>query len=681
VKVLPCTDFGNLAGVAAGVDWVTGDHAAGTPAVANTSLGAAGTNADGITYSIASGNSNGADACNFTSRDLHIVKRSRTAKQDTGHLHHGLDASTDDVAVRSHQKEQHGRRPARVAEPDDVPQAGFIPLRDGGYIMERLRLPSRGLAAFFALSAILLTAAPPAQAADTLPPSTQELPVASIYQMVRSAAGDRVYIATGTDEVLVADLAGHVVARIGGLPHNHGLDVAPDGTLWVAMPDDREIASVDPVSLTVRTRYPVPAKACPGDVAVTGRFVAFGFSCFFFTSDNSGSNDSGVGVLDTANGAVSLLDQYLTRPIVATSPALPDRVYTVDYNSHSTALALLDVSSGTPQRVTSHYLLNESVFDLAVSPDGQTVAIATFFDNVESFAAADLAPSTVYQLDCNGLSLGWRSDSAMLSVGCNHHTDVYQVAVFARGVPAPALTIPLYGTPERLPIVQAMVMTPDYRSVLVATQARFEYRAFLEPIGLRPSSLSVSGPATAIVTQPVSLSATLVGDGAPAPAGIPLDIAREDPATGAVTPLGTVYTSTGGVATFTDTPPAGGTVRYSARLGAHPTLLPAYGSDLVDITKLSTAISVTFEAGKQRKGVLPGTIIVTLGPTGDERLVMITATTAAGTQTVTVAPVPVSGPLRLPYSVGERTTLTASYQGNSVQAPATASVDVAPTQK
>jgi subtilisin family serine protease len=81
VKVLPCNDFGNLAGVAAGVDWVTGDHLAGTPAVANMSLGAPGTNLtletavrnsinDGITYAIASGNSNGADACGFTPADV-----------------------------------------------------------------------------------------------------------------------------------------------------------------------------------------------------------------------------------------------------------------------------------------------------------------------------------------------------------------------------------------------------------------------------------------------------------------------------------------------------------------------------------------------------------------------------------------------------------------------------------
>jgi subtilisin family serine protease len=75
VKVLNCAGSGSFAGVAAGIDWVTGNHTSG-PAVANMSLGAQGSDAttenavrnsiaDGVTYAIASGNSN-ADACNFT---------------------------------------------------------------------------------------------------------------------------------------------------------------------------------------------------------------------------------------------------------------------------------------------------------------------------------------------------------------------------------------------------------------------------------------------------------------------------------------------------------------------------------------------------------------------------------------------------------------------------------------
>lgn len=73
VRVLGCTGSGTTAGVIAGVDWVTGDHAAGQPAVANMSLGGSVSTAldsavnnsinDGVSYAIAAGNSN-ANACN-----------------------------------------------------------------------------------------------------------------------------------------------------------------------------------------------------------------------------------------------------------------------------------------------------------------------------------------------------------------------------------------------------------------------------------------------------------------------------------------------------------------------------------------------------------------------------------------------------------------------------------------
>ncbi|HYT70591.1 MAG TPA: S8 family serine peptidase [Gemmatimonadales bacterium] len=75
VRVLGCGGSGSVSGVIAGVDWVTRDHATGTPAVANMSLIGPATDtfddavrqsiADGVTYALAAGNSN-ADACNYS---------------------------------------------------------------------------------------------------------------------------------------------------------------------------------------------------------------------------------------------------------------------------------------------------------------------------------------------------------------------------------------------------------------------------------------------------------------------------------------------------------------------------------------------------------------------------------------------------------------------------------------
>lgn len=75
VRVLDCAGSGLWSGVIAGIDFVTADHQAGEPAVANMSLGG-GANlavdqavknsiADGVAYAVAAGNSN-APACAFS---------------------------------------------------------------------------------------------------------------------------------------------------------------------------------------------------------------------------------------------------------------------------------------------------------------------------------------------------------------------------------------------------------------------------------------------------------------------------------------------------------------------------------------------------------------------------------------------------------------------------------------
>jgi subtilisin family serine protease len=77
VRVLDCSGNGSTSGVIAGIDWVTGHHQPGTPAVANMSLGGGASTAldsavtrsmnDGVTYAVAAGNGNAMgvpqDAC------------------------------------------------------------------------------------------------------------------------------------------------------------------------------------------------------------------------------------------------------------------------------------------------------------------------------------------------------------------------------------------------------------------------------------------------------------------------------------------------------------------------------------------------------------------------------------------------------------------------------------------
>ncbi len=75
VRVLDCSGSGSTAGVVDGINWAIGDHAAGTPAVMNMSLGGGASKtmddavaaavADGITVVVAAGNSTD-DACYYS---------------------------------------------------------------------------------------------------------------------------------------------------------------------------------------------------------------------------------------------------------------------------------------------------------------------------------------------------------------------------------------------------------------------------------------------------------------------------------------------------------------------------------------------------------------------------------------------------------------------------------------
>jgi subtilisin family serine protease len=80
VRVLNCSGSGTTSGVIAGVDWVTGNHLAGQPAVANMSLGGGASSAldsavsrsisDGVSYAVAAGNGDflgrQQNACNYS---------------------------------------------------------------------------------------------------------------------------------------------------------------------------------------------------------------------------------------------------------------------------------------------------------------------------------------------------------------------------------------------------------------------------------------------------------------------------------------------------------------------------------------------------------------------------------------------------------------------------------------
>ena len=93
VRVLDCSGSGYWSWVIDGINWVTANHPEGAPAVANMSLGGGGITsvdeavegsiADGVTYSVAAGNS-GRDACRYSpARAPNALTIGATSSTDT----------------------------------------------------------------------------------------------------------------------------------------------------------------------------------------------------------------------------------------------------------------------------------------------------------------------------------------------------------------------------------------------------------------------------------------------------------------------------------------------------------------------------------------------------------------------------------------------------------------------
>src|SRR5829696_5389109 len=347
-----------------------------------------------------------------------------------------------------------------------------------------------------------------------------EVPASTIWTMAATPDGGRVFVGAVEAGLLVVDRGGTTVNRVAGIGRAVGIRMGEDGrTLWVGLPNDRQLAAVDTESLTVRARYNVGSDVCPGDVAQTGRFVAFGFSCFIYSDEFLPPTPTGVGVLDTQTGAVAAAEIGAGyQPIVAASPGLPGRVFATDYMVHEVWLSMLDVSSGSPQWITGRKLGMVNPADVAVSPDGSQVALTGVgAGGIETFSTTDLSPAITYRTDCSTRSVAWSADSRHLVTMCNGQH--YQIALFDRDNPDPVRTAAPAGDPERTPVQRGMALAADASRVAIGTQATWESARYVDWIGLRPSAASLTGPASAYATRPVTVTATLLLDGAPAPAG------------------------------------------------------------------------------------------------------------------------------------------------------------------
>ncbi|MCG5468595.1 hypothetical protein LADH09A_002463 [Micromonospora sp. LAH09] len=142
-----------------------------------------------------------------------------------------------------------------------------------------MQIRKGGTLALAVLTAGLLTAVFPGQAQAATQTATL-LPLTTVADVV--SAGDRVFVSGGSTstDVVVTSATGTVVGTLPSLPGPTDLLLSADRrTLYVALPTANAIAAFDTGSLIESARYDTGAGECPSSLALTGRYLWFGYGC------------------------------------------------------------------------------------------------------------------------------------------------------------------------------------------------------------------------------------------------------------------------------------------------------------------------------------------------------------------------------------------------------------------
>ncbi|WP_416984677.1 Ig-like domain repeat protein [Streptomyces sp. T028] len=184
------------------------------------------------------------------------------------------------------------------------------------------------------------------------------------------------------------------------------------------------------------------------------------------------------------------------------------------------------------------------------------------------------------------------------------------------------------------------------------------------------TTVTVSAPATA--TRAKSLTVTGKAANADAlPAGTVLTVKRTDLESPSGKALASVTTKADGTFSFTDTPPAGGDVKYTVSYAGDATRAPASGSDTVAVSRTATTLSLN-NNGKVYSYGQDVTFTAHLGTTYKNRTVEIWANPYGSDKPnvlVKKATVNSSGNVSAVVDMKRDTTVTAVFAGDARTAP------------
>ncbi|MGW3661249.1 YncE family protein [Streptomyces sp. NPDC005151] len=513
------------------------------------------------------------------------------------------------------------------------------------------------LAVLFSSAVLSVAAAGPASAVTAT--------VGSPAGIVVDGVGQRVFVGDDTnDRIIAADYNGNLVDSVSGIDGIFDLALSDDGTtLYAAARVSHEIVALDAATLEVKARYPVATGIGPLYVEFAGGKVWFAYEDQSDGDGNLGSVDPAVGPADGTDpvtlGQLPGDSGVGSPPLLDTDPSAPGLLAvgaTDFFDTTKDLMAVVDVSGATPQVTAWHngdYSLNY-VSDIDLVPGAPQVLV----DGTDRHAYADGKFTAA-----GAYPAGQRADIA--PNGLVAQISGANVAVYRPGATKPIRT---YAADT-----STLAWAPDASRIfaLVTSPGGYTLKALTDP-ALNVPSLTVNAPSTATrgkqLTVTGKLSATV-----PLPSGVKLQVTRTDPESPSGKALPAVTVKADGSYTFTDTPPAGGTVTYKVAYAGDAAHTAVSASDKVTVPRTKPTLTLNKNGNVYNYGA-DVSFTAHLGSTYKNRTIEIWANPFGGdkpNKLLKTGKVNSSGNISATVDMTRDTDVTAVFKGDTRTAPRT----------
>ncbi|KOV63613.1 hypothetical protein ADK64_20800 [Streptomyces sp. MMG1121] len=419
--------------------------------------------------------------------------------------------------------------------------------------------------------------------------SSTVLPVKQTGDLVVDGAHQQVFIsdpASGT--IVVTDYNGKVVKQLTSLPGVTGLELSADsGTLYAAVRDADQIAVIDTATDTPGTPFTVGDQ--PVSVALAGGRLWFGYG-------TSGTGHVGSVDLADVQHQVTLdqADGWSVAPLLDAAPG-SNTLLTGEPGGSPSPVTSYDVTSGTPTRLASADV-GDNLRDLAVTPDGKDVITASGAPYKHPvFKTADMTPDGAYASATYPNAVAVAPDGTVAAgVDGWYNPDIF---VYKPGATTAVRTYDFPNTGSSSGAdelaASALAWAPDASRLFAVSynsNGVYSLRVFGAPTKAA-TTLTVDAPATATRAKQLTVKGRAAST-VPLPAGTKLTVTRTDLDSPKGKALAPVAVKADGTFSFTDTPPAGGTVKYTVAYAGDAGHTAVSASDTTAVSRARTALSI-----------------------------------------------------------------------------------------